>query len=244
MSVPFRVHASVRSEFERRWARARVPVLFGFLAPPAVSPVVALVAPRSGAVVAGWALLVVGGAVPVAFLLRRGYVHRTGWWLGLVACTTAAHGIGVVLLTGHLLLALPTVLVAAVGGVLLARAKAVLLDVTGGAIAGTTLGVSSASRQVRNATGHPVPAHADFDGAVLRWHVVTGRSAPDVSGGELPLRDITDVRVADTRAEPGGEVVVVRDAAGHDVELVVGRPRDFAALLDRRLRLLRDPGWS
>ncbi|MCE6998223.1 hypothetical protein LZG04_25995 [Saccharothrix sp. S26] len=243
MRVPFRVHESVRAEFERRWARVRVPLLHGFLAPPAVSLAVALIGPWSGAVVAGWVLLALGAAVPVGFLVRRGYVHRPGWWAGLIAYTGAAQALGVALLTRHLLLALPTVAAAAVAGVLVTKAKAVLLDEVGGGIAGTALGVRSASRQVRNATGHPVLAHADFDDDSLRWHVTTGPSTPDVAGGEVPLREISDVWVADTPAAPGGEVVVVRTGTGQ-VELVVGRPHDFAALLDRRLRLLRDPGWS
>ncbi|PSL57260.1 hypothetical protein B0I31_102238 [Saccharothrix carnea] len=244
MRMPFRVHASVRPEFERRWARVRALVLLGFLAPPAVSLVVALIAPWSGVVVVGWVLLVIGGAVPVWFLVGRGYVHRPGWWAGLVAYTGAAQALGVGLLTRHVLLAVPAVVATAVAGVLVTKAKAVLLDEVGGAIAGTTIGVRSGSRQVRNATGHPVLAHADFDGELLRWHVVTGPSTPDVSGGELPLDRITDVWVAETPAAPGGEVVVVRTAAGHDLELVVGHPHDFAALLDRRLRLLREDDWS
>ena len=243
MQVPFRVHGSVRAEFERRWARVRASVLFGFLAPPAVSLVVALVAPWSGAVVVGWGLLAIGVVVPVWFLVRRGYVHRPGWWLGLVVYTAATQVLGVGLLTRHVLLALPTLLVAAVAVVLVTKANVVLLNAVGGAIAGTTLGVRSASRQVRNATGHPVLAHAGFDGDLLRWHVTTGPSTPDVSGGDLPLREITDVWVADTPAAPGGEVVVIRTAAGQ-LELVVGHPHDFAALLDRRLRLLREPDWS
>ena len=160
---------------------------------------VALIAPWPGAVVVGWCLLVVGAAVPVWFLVRRGYVHRPGWWTGLVAYTGAAQALGVGFLTRHVLLALPTVITAAVAGVLLMKARVVLLDVVGGAIAGTTLGVRSGSRQVRNATGHPVQAHANFDGDLLRWHVATGPSTPDVSGGELPLREITDVGVADSR---------------------------------------------
>jgi hypothetical protein len=244
--MPFRVHASARAEFARRWARVRVPLLLGFLAPPVVSLAVALIAPRPGAVAGavGWCLLVVGAAVPVWFLVRRGYVHRPGWWTGLVAYTGAAQALGVGLLTRNVLLALPTVVAAAVGGLLLVKARVVLLDVVGGAIAGTTLGVRSGSRQVRNATGHPVPAHADFDGDLLRWHVTTGPSTPDVSGGELPLRDIADVRVAETSAAPGGEVVVIRTTADESVELVVGHPHDFATLLDRRLRLLRDPDWA
>lgn len=244
MRLPFGVHESVRAEFERRWSRARVLLVPGFLAPPAVSLVVALVAPWSGPVGPGWVLLVVGVVVPVWFLARRVYVHRPGWWAGLVVYAGVAQGLGVGLLTRNALLALPVVAATAVAGVLVTKAKAVLLDVVGGAIAGTTLGVRSESRQVRNATGHPVLAHANFDGELLRWHVRTGPSTPDVSGGELPLREIADVRVADTRAAPGGEVVVVRTAAGQDVELVVGRPHDFATLLDRRLALLRRPDWS
>ncbi len=242
--MPFRVHVSVRPEFERRWARVRPSVLLGFLVPPAVSLVVALSAPWAGVVVVGWGLLVIGAAVPVWFLLRRVFVHRPGWWAGLVAYTGAAQALGAGLLTGNALLAAPTVIAGAVAAVAVTKARAVLVDVVGGAVAGTTLGVRSSSRQVRNATGHPVLAHADFDGELLRWHVVTGPSTPDVSGGELPLREITDVRVADTRDVPGGEVVVIRSAAGHDVELVVGHPHDFATLLDRRLRLLREPDWS
>ncbi|MEV8437333.1 hypothetical protein AB0425_08170 [Actinosynnema sp. NPDC051121] len=244
MRMPFRVHASVRAEFERRWARVRVPLLLGFLAPPAVSLAVALIAPWPGAVAVGWCLLVVGAAVPVWFLVRRGYAHRPGWWTGLVAYSGTAQALGVGLLTRNVLLALPTVVAAAVAGVLLVRARAVLLDEVGGAIAGTTLGVRSESRQVRNATGHPVQAHAGFDGDLLRWHVTTGPSTPDVSGGELPLRDIGDVWVADTPAAPGGEVVVIRTTDDRSVELVVGHPHDFATLLDRRLGLLRDPDWS
>lgn len=243
MRLPFDVHASVRAEFERRWARVRPAVWFGFLGPPVVGLVVALAVPWRGAVVPGWLLLAVGVAVPVWFLVGRAYPNRPGWWAGLVAYAGVAQALGVALLTGHLLPALPTVLVTAVAAVLLTKARAVLLDEVGGAIAGTTLGVRSASRQVRNATGHPVLAHAAFDGESLRWHVTTGPSTPDVSGGEVPLREVTDVWVADARGEPGGEVVVVR-AFGRDVELVVGRPHDFAALLDHRLRLLRQPDWD
>ena len=243
MRVPFRVHVSVRDEFQRRWARVRASVLIGFLAPPAVSLVVALIAPWSGVVAPGWAVLVIAGAVPVWFLVGRGYVHRPGWWLGLVAYSGVAQALGLGLLSGHVLSALPTIIAAAVACVLLTKARAVLLDVVGGAIAGTTLGVRSASRQARNATGRPVLAHADFDDELLRWHVATGPSTPDVSGGEVPLGEILDVWVAETRAVPGGEVVVVRTAAG-PVELVVGHPHDFATLLDRRLRLLREPDWS
>ncbi|QQQ79988.1 hypothetical protein IOD16_17295 [Saccharothrix sp. 6-C] len=244
MRVPFGVHDSVRAEFERRWSRARPSLLLGFLAPPAVSLVVALATRWSGLVVPGCALLVIGVVTPVLFLARRVYVHRPGWWAGLVLYAGAAQAIGIGALTRNALPALPAVAATAVAAVLVTRAKAVLLDSAGGAIAGTTLGVRSASRQVRNATGHLVPAHANFDGDSLRWHVGTGPSTPDVSGGELPLREITDVRVADTRDAPGGEVVVVGAAAGPAVELVVGRPHDFAALLDRRLALLRQPGWS
>ncbi|TQM77807.1 hypothetical protein FHX81_0044 [Saccharothrix saharensis] len=243
MRMPFRVHSSVRAEVERRWARVRASMLLGFLGPPAVSLVVALVARWSGVAVLGWVLLAVGVTVPVWFLVARVYVRRPGWWAGLIAYAGAAQALGVGILTRHALLGLPTVLAAAVAAVLVTRARAVLVDVAGGAVAGTTLGVRSASRQVRNPTGHPVLAHANFDGEVLRWHVATGPSTPDVSGGELPLRAITDVRVADTPAAPGGEVVVVRTADA-EVELVVGRPHDFAALLDRRLRLLRDDDWS
>ncbi|MER5263254.1 hypothetical protein ABTZ99_14415 [Actinosynnema sp. NPDC002837] len=244
MRMPFGVHESVRVEFERRWSRARALVLLGFLAPPVISLVLALVAPWSGLAVPGWVLLVIGAVIPVWFLVRRVYVHRPGWWAGLVLYAGAAQALGLGFLTGSALLALPVVVATAVAGALVTKAKAVLLDASGGAIAGTTLGVRSSSRQVRNATGHPVLAHANFDGELLRWHVVTGPSTPDVSGGELPLREITDVWVADTRDAPGGEVVVVRTAAAHDVELVVGRPHDFAALLDRRLALLRQPDWS
>ncbi|MEU4449001.1 hypothetical protein AB0K14_27225 [Actinosynnema sp. NPDC050801] len=243
MRLPFGVHGSVRAEFERRWSRVRPSVWLGFLTPPLVGLVVALLARWSGAVLPGWLLLLVGTAVPVSFLVRRVYLHRTGWWAGLIAYAGVAQALGVGLLTGNLVLALPTVVATAVAAVLVTKAKSVLLDVTGGAIAGTTLGVRSGSRQVRNATGHPVPAHANFDGELLRWHVATGSSTPDLSGGELPLRLVTDVGVAETRAVPGGEVVVVR-ADGRDVELVVGHPHDFAALLDRRLRLLRLPDWS
>ncbi|MFJ6676936.1 hypothetical protein ACIQMJ_38055 [Actinosynnema sp. NPDC091369] len=243
MRLPFRVHESVRAEFERRWAGVRASVLLGFLGPPAVSLVVALIAPWSGVVGPGWVVLALGAAVPVWFLAGRVYVRRPGWWAGLIAYTGAAQALGVGLLTRHVLLALPTVLAAAAAGALVTKAEAALVDVSGGAIAGTTLGVRSASRQVRNPTGHPVLAHANVDGEVLRWHVTTGPSTPDVSGGELPLRAITDVRVADTSAAPGGEVVVVRTADA-EVELVVGHPHGFAALLDRRLRLLRDDDWS
>ena len=63
----------------------------------------------------------------------------------------------------------------------------------------------------------------------------------DPSGA--PTSEVTDVEVAGTTAAPGGEVVVIRTAAGR-LELVVGHPHDFAALLDRRLRLLREPDWS
>ncbi|XVS67976.1 hypothetical protein ACQPYE_18600 [Actinosynnema sp. CA-299493] len=244
MRLPFGVHESVRPEFERRWSRARPSVRLGFLAPPAVSLVVALVSRWSGLAGPGWVLLVVGVVTPVLFLARRVYVHRPGWWVGLVLYAGAAQVLGIGALTGNVLLALPAVAATAVAGVLLTKAKAVLLDAAGGAIAGTTLGVRSASRQVRNPTGHLVLAHATFDGESLRWHVGTGPSTPDVSGGELPLREITDVRVADTRDVPGGEVVVVRTSAEHAAELVVGRPHDFAALLDRRLALLRQPDWS
>ncbi|MFE9747937.1 hypothetical protein ACFYOT_23790 [Saccharothrix saharensis] len=243
MRMPFRVHESVRAEFECRWARVRASMLLGFLGPPAVSLLVALVARWSGVVVLGWVVLALGVAVPVWFLVGRVYVRRPGWWAGLIAYTGAAQALGVGTLTRHVLLGLPTVLAAAVAAVLVTKAKAVLVDVAGGAVAGTTLGVRSSSRQVRNPTGHPVLAHADFDGEVLRWHVATGPSTPDVSGGELPLGAITDVRVADTPAAPGGEVVVVRTADAR-VELVVGHPHDFAALLDRRLSLLRDDDWS
>ncbi|WP_367128010.1 hypothetical protein [Saccharothrix sp. HUAS TT1] len=243
MRLPFGVHAEVRADFERRWARARPLVLLGFLAPPLTGLVVALVAPWPGPVAPSWVLLLVGLATPVWFLVRRVFARRTGWWTGLVACAALAQALGLWLLTLHPLLVLPTVVAAAVAAPLLARARALLLDGAGDAIAGTTLGVRSGSRQVRNPTGHPVPAHAGFDGELLRWHVTTGPSNPDFSGGELPLRDITGVRVAEARGEPAGEVVVVR-AAGRDVELVVGRPHEFAALLDQRLRLLRRPGWS
>ncbi|WP_158841109.1 hypothetical protein [Saccharothrix deserti] len=243
MRLPFGVHATVRADFERRWSRVRPLLLLGFLVPPSVSLVVALLAGWSGVVVLGWVLLVIGVGVPVWFLLRRVYLHRTGWWVGLVVYSGAVQAVGVGFLTLNLLLVLPTVVATAVAVWLVVKAKAVLLDVVGGAIAGTTLGVRSASRQVRNATGRLLRAHASFDGELLRWHATTGPSNPDTFGGELPLREITGVWVAETRGAPGGPVVVVR-AAGRDVELVVGHPHDFATLLDRRLRLLDQPGWS
>jgi hypothetical protein len=40
-----------------------------------------------------------------------------------------------------------------------------------------------------------------------------------------------------------GPVVVVRTAQ-RQVQLVVGDPNGFTELLDRRLRLLAQPGWS
>lgn len=242
LRLPFGVHDEVRVEFERRWSRAR-PLMLGFLAPPAVSLVVALVAPWSGAAPLGWAVLVIGVAVPVWFLVRRTYLHRTGWWAGVVVYGGVVQAIGVGSLTASPLLVVPTVVAAAVGALLVVRAKAVLLDEVGCAIAGTTLGVRSASRQVRSATGHLVPAHAVFDGERLRWHVSTAPSHPDTFGGELPLAEITDVWVAEAGGEPGGPVVVVR-THGRNVELVVGQPHDFAAVLDRRVRLLGQAGWS
>jgi hypothetical protein len=239
--LPFGVHATVRAEFERRWSRARPLVLLGFLGPPLVSLAVALPAEWSGVV--GWVLVAVGVAVPVWFLLRRVYLHRTGWWVALVAYSGVVQALGVGVLTFDPLLVVPTVVACAVGVFFVARAKTVLLDVVGGAIAGTTLGVRSASRQVRNATGHLLPAHAAFDGDLLRWHVCPGPSTADACGGEVPLREVTGVWVAEASGAPGGPVVVVR-TADRDVELVVGHPHDFAALLDRRVRLLGEPDWT
>lgn len=243
MRLPFGVHATVRAEFERRWSRVRPSVLLGFLGPPLVSLAVALPAEWSGLVLPGWFLVVVGVAVPVWFLLGRVYLHRTGWWVGVVAYGGGVQALGVGVLTFDLLSVVPTVVVAAVAVSFVAKAKTVLLDVVGCAIAGTTLGVRSASRQVRNATGHLLPAHATFDGDLLRWHVCTGPSTADVCGGEVPLREVTGVWVAEASGAPGGPVVVVR-TADRDVELVVGHPHDFAALLDRRVRLLGEPDWT
>jgi hypothetical protein len=242
LRLPFAVHDEVRAEFERRWSRAR-PSLLGFLAPPVVSLVVALVAPWSGAALLGWPVLVIGVAVPVWFLVRKVYLHRTSWWAGVVMYGGVVQALGVGFLTARPLLVVPTVVAAAIGVLLVVRAKAVLLDEVGCAIAGTTLGVRSASRQVRSPTGHLVPAHAVFDGEWLRWHVSTGSSHPDTFGGELPMAEITDVWVAEASGEPGGPVVVVRTHE-RTVELVVGHPHDFATVLDRRVRLLGQPGWS
>ncbi|MFD1147535.1 hypothetical protein [Saccharothrix hoggarensis] len=243
LRLPFGVHDEVRAEFERRWARTRPLLLLGFLAPPAVSLAVAVVARWSGVPAVGWVLLLVGCGAPAVFLFRRVYVHRTGWWGGVVAYSGAVQVLGLGLVTARALLVLPTVAAIVAGVLLVTRARVVLLDETGGAIAATTLGVRSASRQVRGPTGKLLAAHATVDGEVLRWHVTTGASIPDTCGGELPLREITDVWVAETRDAPGGPVVVVR-AGGRDLELVVGHPHDFASVLDRRLRLLGGPGWS
>ncbi|WP_447008112.1 hypothetical protein ACRAKI_17215 [Saccharothrix isguenensis] len=242
LRLPFGVHDEVRVEFERRWSRAR-PLLLGFLVPPVVSLVVALVAPWSRAVLLGWALLVIGVAVPLWFLFRKVYLHRTSWWAAVVLYSGVVQAIGVGFLTATPLLALPAVVAAAGGVLLVVKAKALLLDEVGCAIAGTTLGVRSASRQVRSATGHLVPAHAVFDGEWLRWHVSTGPSHPDTFGGELPMAEIVGVWVAEASGEPGGPVVVVRTHE-RTVELVVGHPHHFATVLDRRLRLLGQPGWS
>ncbi|WP_143532193.1 hypothetical protein [Saccharothrix sp. ALI-22-I] len=246
MRLPFGVHSTVRAEFENRWSRVRRLILLGFLGPPPVSLAVALVAlvtGWSGVVVLGLIILVIGVAVPVWFVFRRVYLHRTGWWIGLVAYSGTAQALGIWLLTLNPLFVLPTVAAAAGAVRLVVKAKGVLLDVAGGAIAGTTLGVRSASRQVRSAAGHLLLAHASFDGDLLRWHVSTGPSNPDSFGGEVPLREITGVWVAETRGAPGGQVVVVRTAE-RDVELVVGHPHDFATILDRRLRLLSQSGWT
>ncbi len=243
MRLPFAVHMSVRDEFQRRWTRARLPLLAGFLGPPLVTLVVAILVGWTGIVALGGVLIVIGCAVPVGFVVARGYLRRTGWWRWLVGQSAAVQAIGLAILTLRPLLVLPTVVAGAVAVLAVGRARTVLLDGANGMIAATTLGIRSTSRQVRSAAGRLLLGYAGFDGDWLRWQVTPGPTAPDVLGGRVPLREVNGVWVAEAIGAPGGPVVVVR-TQDRQVQLVVGDPHEFAALLDRRLRLLTQPGWS
>jgi len=247
VELPFAVHPAVRPDFERRWARARPLVLLGFLGPPAVSVVVAVLlggwSVWSGVVVLGVVVLALGCLVPAWFVLTRVFARRSGWWGWLVGLFGVLQAVGVGFLTGQLIGFVPLVAVVACGVALVVRGRAVLLDPSGGAIAGTTLQVRSTSRPVRSVSGRLLLAYATFDGERLRWEMSAGQSAPDILGGELPLGDVTGLWVAESVGVPVGPVVVVRTAQ-RQAQLVVGDPNGFAELLDRRLRLLAQPGWS
>jgi hypothetical protein len=247
VELPFAVHPAARPDFERRWARARPLVLLGFLGPPAVSIVVAVVLGMwsvwSGALVFGVVVLTLGCLVPVWFVLARVFVRRSGWWGWLVGLFGLLQAIGVSFLSGRLISILPVVAVVACGVVLAIRGRAVLLDASGGAIAGTTLQVRSASRPVRSVSGRLLLAYASFDGERLRWEMSPGPSAPDILGGELALSDVIELWVAESIGVPAGPVVVVRTAQ-RQAQLVMGDPHGFAELLDQRLRLRAQPGWS
>lgn len=176
-------------------------------------------------------------------VLAGNVVRRSGWWGWLVGLFGLLQAIGVGFLSGRLISILPVVAVVACGVVLVVRGRAVLLDPSGGAIAGTTLQVRSTSRPVRSVSGRLLLAYATFDGERLHWEMSPGQSAPDILGGELPLGDVTGLWVAESVGVPVGPVVVVRTAQ-RQAQLVVGDPNEFTELLDRRLRLLAQPGWS
>ncbi|WP_170156287.1 hypothetical protein [Umezawaea tangerina] len=134
------------------------------------------------------------------------------------------------------------VVVAVVVGVLLVvRAHVVLVDPVGGVVAGTGLRVRSRTRAVRGASLGLCRAFAAVDGEWLRWEMGPGPTAVDLVGGAVPLREVTGVWVAEAVGVPAGPVVVVRTVRGW-AQVLVGDPVGFAALVDRRLRMVAGIG--
>lgn len=232
MGLPFFAHAAVLAEFRRRWRRVFPLLLAGFVGPPVESVVTALVGGSRGA--AGWwVVLWVGCLVPVGFFVARGFVRNGGGWA--VALGAVLQVVGVVGVTGRVVLGVPPLVAAVLGVLLVERAHGVLFDAAGGAVAGTSLVMRSRARAVRGlGTWKPVLATASVDGRWLRWRVGTGE---DLHGGRVALRDIRGVWVAHADGPPGGPVVAVR-AEGRVIQVVVGDPEGFAWLLDRRVRAL------
>ncbi|WP_158854714.1 hypothetical protein [Saccharothrix deserti] len=241
MRMPFDVHATVRADFERRWFRAYPMMLVGFLAAPVVS--VAGVALSDSGGLWGLGLLALGCAPPVWFVVERIYVHVAKSWGPMVVCSGAVQALAIAWLTHQAPPVVSTLVAAVLGALLVEWACSVLLDPTGGAIAATTLGIRSRERRVRGAAGWPRRAFAGFDGEWLYWCVGAGPSASHVVDGKLRLQEVDGVWVADATGLPTGPVVVVR-TPDRQVQLVVGDPHHFAALLDRRVRLLGVSGWT
>ncbi|MEU5695093.1 hypothetical protein [Actinosynnema sp. NPDC020468] len=242
MALPFAAHPAVRPGFERRWARARVPVLGGFAAATVAAVVVAVVVPWDGTPGLGWVLVVLGAA-PVAFAVSGAYVRYPGWWGPFTALLGVVQALGVVALSGAVPPGVAVGVVALSAAVAVVWGRGVLFDAGDGAVLGTTLGVRSEAVSVRGHTGRLHVATATFDGEWLRWSVGAGPSGVDPAGGRIPLRDIESVWVVEVPGNPLGPVVAVRTATTR-AHLVAGAPQDFVARLDRRLRLLSEPGWA
>ncbi|TKG72581.1 hypothetical protein FCN18_04865 [Prauserella endophytica] len=267
-ALPFAVHVSRRAEFGHRWARARSALLVAFVVAPLIVLGMTLAAligasgkgpAGTGTSVVALALVVPSAGYLLWFRASGRFLTRTRYW------TVRAFSFGLVQLLGTIPLAVvaggavgvlcPVVIALGVlaSTVAAARAHRALFAAADGAPAATSLPLE------RDLRIHPPRLYgtATIGADRLSWSLKPrGRYGfpGALVAGTVPFGEITGVRVDQVDehtaplvgpgvAAPAGPVVVVSTRRG-DAVVAAKDAAEFAVLLDLRLRLAAEPGWS